>query len=275
MHNNINKSLIVLSFLLCCFLGSNILHAGVLQGYNQKEDFHKTIPLDRDGTFSLKNVNGSVSIETWDRDEVDIRAEKAVRGRRENLDKIKIEIESGSHMIMVNTVFPKIRNFKGKVSYEIKVPKNLKLERIRTANGDINIQGPLTDVRAVTTNGDVSIVEVSGQLVFSTTNGKVRAEDVHGEISARATNGSIYLEIDSVSDEITASTTNGGITLILDSKNIDADLEARTTNGRISIDFPVTIQSGQISRRRLDGRIGNGGPLISLKTTNGPIKILN
>ncbi len=275
MHNKIRKSAIVISFLFCFFLGSTILQAGVLQGYNQKEDFHKTIPLDREGIFRLINVNGPVTIETWDRDEVDIRAEKAVRGRHENLDKIKIEIESGSHVIKVNTVFPKIRGFRGKVSYEIKVPKNIKLEKIRTVNGDINIQGPLTDVRVATTNGDVSITDVSGHLVFSTTNGKVSAEDVHGEISARSTNGNIYLEIDSVSDEITASTTNGGITLTIDSKNIDADIEARTTNGRIFIDFPVTIQSGQISRRRLDGRIGDGGPLISLKTTNGPIKILN
>ncbi len=275
MHNKIYKTVIVFSFLFCFILGSTILQAGVLQGYKEKEDFHKTIPLDRNGTFSLINVNGPVSIETWDRDEVDIRAEKAVRGRHENLDKIKIEIESDTRMIIVNTIFPKIRSFRGKVSYEIKVPKNLKLEKIRTVNGDINIQGPLTDVRAATTNGDVSITEASGQLVFSTTNGRVSAEDVHGEISARATNGNIYLEVDSVSDEIKASTTNGGITLTIDSKNIDADIEARTTNGRISFDFPVTIQSGQVSRRRLDGRIGDGGPLISLKTTNGPIKILN
>lgn len=77
-------------------------------------------------------------------------------------------------MIMVNTVFPKIRGFRGKVRYEIKVPKNLKLEKIKTVNGNINIQGPLTDVRATTTNGDISITEVSGQLVFSTTNGPIK-----------------------------------------------------------------------------------------------------
>ncbi len=274
MHNKIYKTVIFLS-LFMFLIGTTLLQAGDFQGYNEKEDFHKTFPLDKDGTFSLINVNGPVSIKTWNSDEVDIQAEKAVRGRRENLDKIKIEIESGSGRIVVNTIFPKIRGFRGKVSYEIKVPEGLELEKIRTVNGNINIRGYVTDVRATTTNGDISVSEASGQLVFITTNGNVNTEDVQGEINARSTNGSIYLEVDSVSDEITARTTNGGISLTIDSKNIDADVEVRTTNGRITIDFPVTIQSGQISKRRLDGRIGDGGPLISLKTTNGSVKIRN
>lgn len=273
MHKRFYQTAIILS-LFFLVSGAAILQAGVFQKYDEKEDFHKTLSLDKDGTFSLMNLNGPVTIEAWNRDEVDIRAEKAVRGRRENLDKIKIEIESGSHRIVVNTVFPKIRSFRGKVSYEIKVPEGLKLEKIRTVNGNLNIYGPVTDVRATTTNGNISISEASGQLDFSTTNGNVKTEDIHGEISARSTNGSIYLEVDSISDEITARTTNGGISLTIDSRNIDADVEARTTNGRMTIDFPVTIQSGQISKRSLDGRIGDGGPLISLKTTNGPIKIL-
>ena len=274
MQKKIYKTVIFLS-LFMFLIGTTFLQAGGYQRYNEREDFHKTFPLDKDGTLSLTNVNGPVFIETWDRDEVDIQAEKAVRGRRENLDKIKIEIESGSREIMVNTVFPKIRGFRGKVSYEIKVPKGLELEKIRTVNGNISISGPVTDVRATTTNGDISVKEASGRLVFQTTNGNVNTEDIYGEIDVRSTNGSIYLEMDSVSDEITARTTNGGISLTIDSKDIDADVEARTTNGRIYIDFPVTIQSGQISKRRLDGRIGDGGPLISLKTTNGPVNIRN
>lgn len=274
MHQKNHKTAVIL-FLFCFFLGVTVLQAGVFQRYNEKEDFQKTFPLDRDGTFSLINVNGHVSIETWNRDEVDIRAEKAVRGSRENLDKIKIEIESGPHRISINTVFPKIRSFRGKVSYEIKVPEGLELEKIRTVNGNVSIFGPVTDVRATTTNGNISISEASGRLFFSTTNGNVNTKDIHGEIDVRSTNGSIRLEVDSISDEITARTTNGGISLTIDSKNIDADIEVRTTNGRVTIDFPVTIQSGQISKKRLDGRIGAGGPLISLKTTNGPIKILN
>jgi DUF4097 and DUF4098 domain-containing protein YvlB len=273
MHSKNYKTALFL-FLSCIFLATTTLQAGVFQRYDEKEDFLKTLPLDKDGTFSLINLNGPVTIKTWNRVEVEIMAEKSVRGSRENLDKIKIEIDADSNSIVVNTIFPKMRTFRGKVSYEIKVPEGLKLEKISSVNGNLNIHGPVTDVRATTTNGDISISEASGRLDFSTTNGNVKTEDVHGEISARSTNGSISLEVDSISDEITARTTNGGISLTIDSGDIDADVEARTTNGRVTIDFPVKIQSGQISKRSFDGRIGEGGPLISLKTTNGPIKIL-
>ncbi|MFC2168742.1 DUF4097 domain-containing protein [Acidobacteriota bacterium] len=274
MHRKMYKTSIFL-FLLCFFSATTILQAEAFQSYNQKEDLLKTFPMDKDGSLSLTNLNGSVSVETWSRNEVEIKAEKAVRGSRDNLDKINIEIESGVRQITINTVFPKIRSFRGKVRYEIKVPEGLQLEKIKTVNGNIDIHGPVTDVRAATTNGDISISEASGQLVFSTTNGYVEAEEIQGEISVHSTNGNIHLRVDSVSDEITARTTNGGISLTVDSKNIDADVEARTTNGRVTVDFPVTIESGQISKRKLDGRFGEGGPLISLKTTNGPIKILN
>lgn len=273
MHKKVNKTFIIfLLFLLVS--GASSLQAGVFQGYNQKEDFQKTLPMDKDGTFILMNLNGPVSIQTWNRNEVEIQAEKAVRGRRENLDKIKIEIESGPRLITVNTVFPKIRSFRGKVSYEIRVPEGLEIEKINSVNGNINISGPVTDVRATTTNGNISISEASGQLFFSTTNGSVNTEDVQGEISARSTNGSIRLHVDSISDDIIVRTTNGGISLTIASKDVDADVEASTTNGRVTTDFPITIQGGQISKRRLNGRIGDGGPLLSLRTTNGSIKIL-
>lgn len=274
MSEKVYKQALFFSLVLFIF-GTTGLFSGGLQGYRYKEDFHKTFPLERDGIFSLTNINGTETIETWNRDEVDIRAEKAVRGSRENLDKIKIDIESGSGRLSVNTIFPKIRNFRAGVTYEIKVPEGIELEKIRSVNGDVRISGPVVDIRATTTNGNISISRASGRLFFSTTNGNVVTEYIEGEVDARSTNGRIHLEMKSLSDDISARTTNGGISLVIEAKDIDADVEASTTNGRVTIDYPVTIQSGRISSRRLSGRIGSGGPLISLRTTNGPVKILN
>lgn len=247
---------------------------GASNDYDEKEDFKKTLPLKKGGTFSLMNVNGNVTIETWTREEVEIQAEKAVRGQRENLDRIKIEIETGPTSVVVDTVFPKIPRFRGRVTYEIKVPEDIDLEKILTVNGNVRIFGPLSEVNALSTNGSIRVEGALGQISCSTTNGNVDASDIQGEILARSTNGSLHLEIASIAGEITATTTNGSITLDIVSGNIDADLEARTTNGRISVDFPVTLPAGwSSSKRRVEGKIGNGGPLIFLKTTNGSVRI--
>ena len=260
-------------FLLTVVPSVGLLNAGGLKDYDQKEEFSKTLPLKDGGIFSLKNVNGFIHIETWNRNEVEIYAEKAVRGRRENLDKITIEIDSGASFVRVDTVFPKISTFRGRVNYEIKVPAGIELGEIRTVNGNVIITGPLGDVEAASTNGNVSVSDISGRMALTTTNGSIKAVDVTGEIRARSTNGSIHLSVGSVTEGISARTTNGGITLSIETRSIDADLEARTTNGSIQVDFPITIQAGWNSKRNIEGKIGDGGSLISLKTTNGSIKI--
>ena len=41
-----------------------------------REEFHKTYPLSAGGSVSVKNVNGTVKISTWSRNEVDVVAIK-------------------------------------------------------------------------------------------------------------------------------------------------------------------------------------------------------
>ena len=66
---------------------------------------------------------------------------------------------------------------------------------------------------------------------------------------------------------------NGGIKISLP-KNINADLEAKTTTGKIYTEFPITI-IGEISKKQINGRLNNGGQLIYLKTVTGSIEILS
>jgi len=43
-------------------------------------------------------------------------------------------------------------------------------------------------------------------------------------------------------------------------------------NGSIHTDYPITVESGFISKK-IHGRIGSGGVTINLKTVNGGIDI--
>ena len=59
---------------------------------------------------------------------------------------------------------------------------------------------------------------------------------------------------------------------ILLPKDISADIDVRTTSGRIRSEFKIAVE-GDIEKRSLRGTIGNGGIKITLKTISGDISL--
>jgi DUF4097 and DUF4098 domain-containing protein YvlB len=256
-----------------------------LFGKEESEEFSKVLPLKSGGTFSLKNVNGSITITTWKEDKVDIKALKTTKGDPDikalkttkgdpdKLKEVKIEVEATTNSVSVNTIFPKWKNIRVSVNYEVKVPQGVNLGKVKSTNGSVYITGPVGHTNASTTNGRIELDGAKGTVSLSSTNGRIEAVNIRGELDVYTTNGTIVLEMLSFEDTIKAKTTNGNITLRVGSlEKVNADFNARTTNGSISLDLPVTLKSMKKSRS-LEGQIGQGGPEISLRTTNGSIKI--
>lgn len=245
------------------------------RGPEEKEEFYKVLPLKPDGSFSLKNVNGTITIRTWSKENVEIKAVKSTKYGRERLDKVKIEIESSPDFVSVETVYPKLRNIRVNVSYEVKVPSGANLQKVSSVNGNVDISGPLGEVTASTTNGKVNLTNASGTVSLSTTNGGIEAKDIKGDLQAKTVNGSIDLEIDDLKDDVKATTVNGSVSVkFFDFKEINAFLEAKTVNGRISCDFPITLKNFRMSKHNLEGQLGEGGAQIYLRTVNGSVKII-
>ncbi len=72
--------------------------------------------------------------------------------------------------------------------------------------------------------------------------------------------------------DIRLASTNGGLFLTVPD-DAGGRLEARTVNGSVRTDLPVTVRGGS-SRRSLNGELNGGGDgRIELKTTNGNIRI--
>jgi DUF4097 and DUF4098 domain-containing protein YvlB len=245
-----------------------------LFGKEESEEFSRVLPLKSGGTFSLKNVNGSITITTWMEDKVDIKALKTTKGDPDKLKEVKIEVEATTNSVSVNTIFPKWKNIRVSVNYEVKVPQGVNLGKVKSTNGSVYITGPVGHTNASTTNGRIELDGAKGTISLSSTNGRIEAVNIIGELDADTTNGTIVLEMLSFEDKIKAKTTNGSITLRVGSlEKVNADFSARTVNGSISLDLPVTLRSMKKSRRSLEGQIGQGGPEISLRTVNGSIKI--
>jgi len=240
--------------------------------YRFEETFSKTIALKEAGSFSLENVNGSVTITTLPSREVVIKATKYAKREKSDLDKIRIEVIQGEKSVKVETVYEK-KNLRVKVDYEITLPEGIALELVRTVNGKILVSGKYDRAQLKTTNRSIEARGDFGWLEAVTTNGSLAIIGVKGKIDLKTTNGSIKAELNELSADFKAKTTNGSIRLAL-GHEADAYLIARATNGSIKVEYPVTVE-GEVSRRKLEGRLGKGGEVrVSLETTNGSISLV-
>ena len=240
-----------------------------------REEFSKTLPLKAGDTFALENVNGKVTITTWRDNKVEIKAVKVARDDEKDLKEVDIRVDESAGKVAVKAIWPKFRrHFNVHVNFDVKVPEGAILNKVETVNGDVEVTGVLGSAEIGTTNGSIAADGVKGALDISTTNGGIKVSRQEGKLAAETTNGSIRLEKVSVKDGLNAETTNGSITLVIESPaEVNADLVAETTNGHVSVDFPVTLQNFRRSRRRVEAKIGRGGPEIQLTTTNGSITI--
>jgi DUF4097 and DUF4098 domain-containing protein YvlB len=247
----------------------------VMAGEEYKEDFAKTLPLKAGGSFSLGNVNGDVAVSTWKEDKVEIKAVKTAHKRQEDLAKVEIRVEETAGGVSVKAVWPKFPS-KADVSVEftIRVPEGVRLDEFETVNGSVDVTGRYVKAEVGTTNGSVTIKDAAGELAADTTNGGIHIDGFEGTIEADTTNGNIKVERLTLKGGLSAETTNGSITIVLVSpETLNANLNASVTNGHITVDFPVTLQSLKGSKRHIEGKIGQGGPELSLHTTNGSITL--
>ncbi len=113
-----------------------------------------------------------------------------------------------------------------------------------------------------------------GGFEAATTNGPITARLTGPDprpVRLESSNGHIDLTLNAAR-EVHAETSNSSIVVRLPD-SIGATVRAHTSNSSISSDFDLTAH-GAISRRRLEGTIGTGGPLLDLGTSNGSIRIV-
>jgi hypothetical protein len=276
-------------------------------GETLEKKFEKTIDFKKSGTIYLKNINGDIEVKSWENEKVEVKALIQVKSEEKTqilLDEIKILINTTDDRVEINVDYPDREEDRGfwdllfggrrrsfKVSFWLTVPKVSNLD-MNTTNGGINIydiegkvfskstngsiqlENILGNTELHTTNGSVSTKNIIGDIDAKTTNGKINLSNIEGNVVARTTNGEILVDIlKSIKEKMmNFRTTNGSVTLNL-AKDIDADLDAKLTNGKIYTDFPILIK-GEISKNSISGKINNGGSLIQIRTTNGEIKIL-
>jgi hypothetical protein len=241
---------------LCMWLSLALGTVFALPCSAYRNDFERTYPLQPGGSFELQNVNGTVEVQGWDRNEVEIRATKSSRTSHSDLDRVHIDVNAKPDAVSVITQYPQDEGVEVAVDYTIRLPHTARVEHISTVNGTLRISGvdTLRDLRTV--NGNIEIYEGGGTVHAKTTNGNVRLE------LARFQN----------SNEASAESTNGSVILAV-LPDAQARIEARSLNGDFRTELPLALESS-LTPREIRGTLGKGGGSIRLRTVNGSIRVV-
>jgi Putative adhesin len=224
--------------------------------YAITKEVNQSYPLQPGGSFELQNVNGSIDVQGWDRNEVEIHAVKTAKQKESDLERVWIDVDAKPDAISITTRYPQNEGVEVAVDYTIHVPHNARLEHIGTVNGTLRIAGVETVEDLHTVNGNIEVFEAGGS------------------VHAHTTNGNVHLELAHLGDKngATAETTNGSVVLALPS-SAQADLEARCLNGNFYSELPIAMESSQ-RPREMHGKLGHGGVPIHLRTVNGGIRVV-
>ena len=223
------------------------------------ENFHHVYPLAAGGSLTLENVNGSVQVEGWSRDEVEVSAVKtATRSDSRDVSQVKIEVDD-SHpgQVAVHTRYPQGQGAEVAVEYHVHVPYRILLGSIETVNGSVTVRGVEGGGELRSVNGNVEVFDSSGRFSEKTTNGNLRLE-----LRDLMSGGPMNLE-----------TVNGSVVLGLP-EGARADLKVLAMNGDFYSELPVTSAASKPAARAFHAKLGTGGGEISVRTINGGIRLV-
>ena len=223
------------------------------------------------GTLTVDADMGSIQVEPWSNNEVEVYVEKRIRmgddGRaQQELDQVEVEISQHRDGVRVEIDRPGwFRNSRVSVKAKVRVPETYNLE-LKTSGGDIETGDLKGDINARTAGGDVQIGTVSdGDVTAGTAGGDIRIRGGGRETEVSTTGGNIT--VDRADGGVKARTTGGNIEI----GDTGGDVDVKTTGGNIEIG---RVQ-GNVKAGTVGGNIEIGPTLgdVDVKTIGGSIDI--
>ena len=253
----------ILGMFLALLLNVALAHARDVDDAVVTEEFHQTYPLTANGRIGLENINGSVHISVWNRNDVKVDAVKGAQNE-DQLKDAEIIVENRADSISIETKYRErekgYRYFDGRnnpasVEYTLTVPHNARLDEIKLINGSLDVTG------------------VTGEVYASCINGKLTAHELAGRVRLATINGHLDANFERLQGTpIELSSVNGPLELTLPS-DAKANIEATTVSGGIDNDFGLHTNNHRFVGHDLRGELGGGGVQIRLNNVNGRIDV--
>lgn len=278
--------------------GTLALAGSAVPGVGRPEHLVESFVVEPGGLLRVVSVNGRITYETWEGDEVVIEAlqykPRFFSGLARRLwGETRVAFSQTERGVQA-VVEPPVRHgfFSAvRVEFFVKVPRGWHGDvTLTTSNGAIVASDIHGRVALNTSNGAVTVNGHTGTLEVRTSNGALRLSDVHGAVDGRTSNGPITLAGGTLtgSGQLRTSngavelrarleegagydvhTSNGAVTVTL--VDPDAAVELRTSNGNINLQ--AEVKTSVIERGRIVGTIGEGAARLSVRTSNGSVTL--
>lgn len=264
------------------------------------ERIDTTLALNAGGLVQLGVTAGEIRVTGSDRRDVRIRA---------SIDRGRWDLSASRGSIALQSRSVDGRQSGATVTVEVPVGTRV---IANTVSGLVEVRGTMGEVAARSTSGRVLVHGARARLEVRTVSGSLDLRDVEGRMSVEGTSTSIDLE--AAAGDLTAETVSGSIrirrsaltglrarttsgTITYDGSlaptgnyalnthsgsitmtlpaNVGALLQLETFSGRISSDFPLTLQPGQVTGRgrRMEFTLGDGRARVSAGAFSGNINL--
>jgi hypothetical protein len=221
----------------------------------EKERVTRQLVLKNGARVTLQTSRGDVSIQGWDREVVDLKAEKT-GDSADDMALVPVDIRASDDELAITSRVPAYApNLRVRVDYQLRVPSRIDLKLLRTGWGNVTIAGVTGRAILQVDNGTVSISRFAGPLDVTT---------INGDIDARLTGIG-------EADFVKLETYNGDIRLSVPGA-VTPHLDVRTLNGAIHSDIPLTVRN-TFGPQVAHEANGVEEPLIRLISVSGDIHV--
>lgn len=224
----------------------------------------ETRPAGANDRIEISNVNGSVDVQGWDRNEV------RVTGRLgRNVE--KFEFGRDDDETLVRVVVPKGGWMGGPSSIVVHAPATNAV-RVESVSGSIEVRDMRADLELSSTSGSVRATNCEGDIQAESVSGSVHLDGNFGEVEAQSKSGSV--KVRTVRDEVRASSLSGSVEVeAVSPRRVeceslsgsvayigglapDAKLEASTHSGSVKLLLPADV-SARVRAETFSGGINN------------------
>jgi hypothetical protein len=230
----------------------------------EREEIRRTFALNPGATISLENISGNITVSSWSGTEAEMVAIKT--GPADQLKSVDVSTNAQPSRLSIKTVYPGGNN-RVSVSFDLKVPRNVNLDSIKSVSGSVTISDIDGRVIGRSVSGDVVARNIGRETSLEAVSGRVSAAGIRDRASLRSVSGDVVA--DKIDGDLDAKSVSGEVLL----GEVRGHLNAESVSGNVKvtggsvIDLKASTVSGSI---RFDGNLNAGGR-YELKSHSGAI----